>query len=250
MTDAKSKISYLTVVMPAYNEEALIQTNLLHAAEEIARFAPDYQIIAVNDGSTDRTGKEIKAACKKNNRIHMISYNRNRGKGYAIKQGIMAANSEYTAFLDSDLELPPYLLADYLSELKRQNADIVIGSKMHKDSKLEYPFIRRVMSYGYYILLRILFHLKLKDTQTGIKLFRTEVIQPVMQQIQTERFSFDIEMLAIASYQGYKIIEMPIELKFSRKKQGSQSKISVKQIFAMFLDTLKIKKRINRLRKS
>ena len=242
---------YLTVVMPAYNEELLIRKNLLYTAKEIARFAPEYRIIAVNDGSRDHTKEEITAACSENPNIRMISYDRNRGKGYAIKRGILAADSEYTAFLDSDLELPPSLLRTYLSEMHSQNADIVIGSKMHKDSKLEYPFIRKVMSYGYYILLRLLFHLNLKDTQTGIKLFRTDRIQRVMRNVRSEGFSFDIEMLAIASMYGYKIVEQPVVMQGTRKKmQGSHSKISFGQIFDMFFDTLKIKKRLRNLRKN
>lgn len=249
MEHARNKKKYLTVVLPAYNEEKLILKNLLQVANEIEQFAQDYQMIAVNDGSTDRTKEEIEAACRKNNRIRMITYNQNRGKGYAIKKGILAADSEFVAFLDSDLELPPYLLKRYLAVIKEKHADIVIGSKMHKDSKLEYPLIRKILSYGYYILLRILFRLKLKDTQTGIKLFRTEVIQPIMQRVQASGFSFDIEMLAIASLQGCKIIEMPVEMKSVRRKQGSRSKISVKQIFNMFSETFKIKKRIVRLRK-
>jgi glycosyltransferase involved in cell wall biosynthesis len=243
------KKAYLTVVMPAYNEEKMIRDNLRRAAKIIGSFAPDFRIIAVNDGSTDGTKQEIEAACRQDARIQMLSYDQNHGKGYAIKQGIMAANSQYIAFLDSDLELSPKLLRGYLKEMNQQNADIVIGSKMHKDSRLDYPFTRKVMSFGYYVMLRLMFHLKLKDTQTGIKLFRAPVIQAIMQEVETDGFSFDIEILAIAAAEGYKIIEMPVELKFSRQDGSSKSKISIKQIFGMIADTFRIKKHIRRLRK-
>ncbi len=249
MKDQKQKRAYLTVVMPAYNEQKMIRDNLRRAASMIGSFAPDFQIIAVNDGSTDGTKREIEAACRQNARIKMLSYEQNRGKGYAIKQGILAADSEYIAFLDSDLELSPKLLRGYLQEMNRQNADIVIGSKMHKDSRLDYPFTRRVMSLGYYMMLRMMFHLKLKDTQTGIKLFRAPVIQAIMQEVETDGFSFDIEILAIAAAEGYKMIEMPVELKFSRQDGNSKSKISIKQILGMIGDTFRIKKHIRNLRK-
>ena len=240
---------YLTVVMPAYNEGKCIRKNLLCAAGIIEKFAPDYNIIAVNDGSTDDTLKEIESACKINSNIKCISYDKNAGKGNAIKKGFMAADSEYIAYLDSDLELSPEMLEKYLVSIKSENADIVIGSKMHKNSEVNYPAVRKLLSFGYYIYLRMLFRLKLKDVQTGIKLFKAEKIKPIMQELDTEGFAFDIEILARASDMGYKIIEMPVKLNYSRKEEGSKSKISVRIIFNMFTDAIKIKRKIKKQKK-
>lgn len=238
-----SRNTFLSIVMPAYNEGAAICNNLLEASRIISSFCRDYMIIAVNDGSKDNTESQIIEASTKDSHIVYISYHRNKGKGGAITTGVNYARSKYIAFLDSDLELSPSMLENFLSELQTQNADIAIGSKMHKDSKLEYPFVRRVLSLGYYLFLKMLFRLKIKDTQTGIKLFKSEIIQPISTSISTDGFAYDIEILAKANKRGYKIIEMPITLHFNRDR-AEKSRFSPKIIFNIFKETFKVKKAV------
>ena len=234
----------LTVVMPAYNEEERIYRNLLEAARQIEKFEPSFRIVVVNDGSLDHTDAEVHRAMAQDSRIGLITYKHNEGKGYAVRRGMLAARSPYVAFLDSDLELPPYLLADFLSEA-RKGADVVIGSKMHPDSKLEYPLMRRILSVGYYIYLKVLFGMKLRDTQTGIKLFRTSCIRPILEATHAVKFSFDIEILARASRLGLTIKEMPVVVHFSRNR-ADRSKIRLSSIFQMFWDAIRIKNRLRR----
>ena len=121
--------------------------------------------------------------------------------------------------------------------MQRENADVVFGSKMHPESKVDYPAIRRVYSWGYYILLLILFRLNVRDTQTGLKLFKAEVLKPVMRQILVKRFAFDIEVLAIINARGYKITSAPIEVVCHRAAFG---RIGYQDIRNMFVDTLAI----------
>lgn len=238
---------YLCVVMPTYNEAQNISANLQLTSETVSKFVKNYQILAVNDGSKDNTLDGMKDACEKDSHITYITYEENHGKGYAICQGTAYAHAKYIAFLDSDLELSPTMLRYFIKELLEQDADIAIGSKMHKKSKLHYPLPRRIMSFCYYIFLKLLFHLNLKDTQTGIKLFKSEVIKPICASLNTEGYAFDIEVLAIAASKGCKIIELPIELEYSRSKQSnSRSKISIKQIFTVFRDTLRIKRSLRK----
>ena len=234
----------LCVIMPAYNEGIHIKDNLLKASKIISGFVHNYRIIAVDDGSSDNTLSEIISASESDSKISYISYNPNRGKGKAITSGISYANSDYIAFLDSDLELNPMMLKSFLKAMKEKKADIVIGSKMHKDSKLEYPLKRRIMSFGYYVILKIMFRLDIKDTQTGIKLFKSQVIKSLTENMLTDGYAFDIEILARANKAGCKIIEMPVELKFKRERK-EKSRISFKTSKKVFLDTLKIKKAIN-----
>ena len=151
----------LTIIVPAYNEEAVIYKNLISIAETVYTFCPNYEIIAVNDGSSDQTRSEILRARKENSRIKMVSYQKNRGKGGAIKAGVTYASGAYIAFLDADLDLPAEQLETFYRTMLEEVTDFVIGSKLHKDSKLQYPLTRKIMSYGYYLLLRILFHLKI-----------------------------------------------------------------------------------------
>ena len=182
-------------------------------------------------------------AASKSPHIEYISYSKNKGKGGAIKEGVKLANGKYIAFLDSDLELSPTMLKEYISQLKSQNAQIAIGSKLHKNSKLHYPITRRIMSFGYYILLKFMFKLNIKDTQTGIKLFEQDIIKPICNNLTTTGFAFDIEILATASKKGYKIIEMPITLNYSRDSR-EKSRMSIKTIVNVFKDTIRIKKHI------
>jgi hypothetical protein len=121
-----------------------------------------------------------------------------------------------------------------------QDADIVIGSKLHKDSELNYPLSRRIMSYGYYLLLHILFHLDIKDTQTGIKLFRAELIQPIAADLETNGYAFDIELLVRAVQYGLQIIELPVRLNYTRDTSPAAARIQIQDVFGMLIDTLKI----------
>lgn len=230
----------LSVIMPAYKEEQCIYQNLLTTCASIEEFCPNYEIIVINDGSPDNTFQESMRARAVNPRIKVATYRINRGKGGAIKEGISRASGEYIAFLDADLDLSPTHLNTFLQELLNEDADIVIGSKMHPDSQLEYPLKRKIMSYGYYILLRVLFHLELKDTQTGVKLFRAAVLKPIAAELKTSGYAFDIEILARASQMGCRILEMPVCLEYKRGLKNGTVRIRINDIISMFIDTLKI----------
>ena len=112
--------------MPAYNEGIHIKDNLLKASKIISGFVHNYRIIAVDDGSSDNTLSEIISASESDSKISYISYNPNRGKGKAITSGISYANSDYIAFLDSDLELNPMMLKSFLKAMKEKKADMSI----------------------------------------------------------------------------------------------------------------------------
>lgn len=239
--------SYFCVIMPAYNEGMNIKTNLLRTSEILSGFIKNYSIIAINDGSTDMTLDGIKEAAEADSHIFYVSYDTNGGKGHAICTGVAHADAQYIGFLDSDLELNPIMFRSFMRAMQEEEADIAIGSKLHKKSKLHYPLSRRIMSFGYYVMLKQLFRLNLHDTQTGIKLFKESVIKPICEQLTTKGFAFDIEILATASANGSKIIEMPIQLNYSRNKT-TKSKISIKQTFKVFKDTLRIRKHIRQKR--
>lgn len=232
--------SRLSVVMPAFNEENCIYQNLLATSRSIRQFHSDYEIIIVNDGSTDHTLDEALRARAEDSHIKVATYRINRGKGGAIREGISRASGAYIAFLDADLDLAPEHLHTFLDAMLDEDAHIVIGSKLHKDSQLNYPLKRKIMSYGYYMILRILFHLDIKDTQTGVKLFRAEVIKPIAAELTTTGYAFDIEILARASCMGCRIVEMPVTVEYKRGLENGTARIRLKDIFMMFFDTLKI----------
>lgn len=234
----------LSVVMPAYNEGTHIYDNLLHTSRILSQFVKRYEIIVVNDGSLDQTLEEINRAAEADRHIVPAGYSNNKGKGYAITSGVKQASGRYIAFLDSDLELNPVLLHSFLKKMQKYNADIVIGSKQHPRSKLNYPPLRKFMSFGYYMMLVMLFHLNVHDTQTGIKLFKASVIKPIAEKISTNGYAFDIEILALANQAGYKIIEAPIELNYSRNDKADGRRIKLTDIIQVFKDTITIKLRL------
>lgn len=232
------KCQKLSVVMPAYNEGGNIYNNLKAASACLQGFCTDYELVVVNDGSKDMTKDEINRAASEDDHIKSVSYEKNQGKGNAIREGVRGATGDLIAFLDADLDISPSHLERYMKELESQSADIVIGSKMHSQSQLEYPASRRFVSFCYYLILKNLFHLRVKDTQTGIKLFRAEVIKNIIGMVKTSGYAYDIEILAIAARFGYKIIEQPVTLKFTRKE--AFGRIRLKDILRMAKDTLSI----------
>ena len=236
-------IGQVSVIMPCYNEGKFIAQNITITFEELKKLVNNFEIIAVNDGSTDDTLKEIKKVALENSSVKMINCEKNQGKGNALKQGVMAAQGEYIIFLDSDLDLHPSQLNRFFQILIDTNSDAVIGSKLHPESELNYPIIRRIFSFSYYIVLKILFNLNVRDTQTGLKLFKTNVLKPVFEKICVKGFAYDIEVLAVLQQKNCKIEQAPIKLVFRR--ETSWGRIKIRDILEVAADTFAIFHRLH-----
>lgn len=234
---------FLSIVMPAYNEGENIHDNLFRVADIVENLVADYEIICVDDGSTDNTAQQVKSASEQNERIKFYRVSPNRGKGHALRIGASKAVGNLIMYLDSDLDLSPAGIADFLQIMEEQNADVVIGSKLHPDSIIYYPFIRRIISFGYYLLIKILFHLNVRDTQTGMKLFKSDIIKKINKKVQVNNFAFDIELLSVINRMGYKIVDAPIVLEYGRTVRWGR--INIKTITEILIDTLKIFYRLN-----
>ena len=228
----------LSIVVPAYNEGEHIYDNLMVIDKALQAFCSDYEIIAVNDGSKDNTGAEVARAASDNPNIKDFGYDANRGKGGAVSWGAVNSRGDIVGFIDADLDLSPDLIASYYKKMNDTGCDIVIGSKMHKESKLEYPAARKLFSFCYYIMLKVLFGLKCHDTQTGLKLYKGELIREIVPLRRIDGYAFDIELLALASKKKSSLIEMPVELNFTRGE--SFGRIKFKDVWKMFTDTWKI----------
>jgi glycosyltransferase involved in cell wall biosynthesis len=236
----------ISVVMPAYNEARHIVRNLLETVDTLQGAGHDFEIIVVDDGSPDKTYLEAaKILSSHPEVVRVVHYQVNQGKGNALMCGSWFARGEVVVFLDADMDLHPSQLAGFFEILKREKADVVIGSKRHRLSQVDYPFSRRCISFVYYSLIRILFGLPVKDTQTGIKVFRREVLDRVFPRVLAKRFAFDIEVLANAHRMGYRIVDAPVKLEFRR---GTFGRIRVKDVMNITLDTLAIFYRMHILR--
>ena len=233
-----SKSDLVSVIVPAYNEGDHIFNNLKVISDTLTKAGITHEILAVNDGSKDNTASEIERAAKFIPNVRDCGYEVNRGKGGAILHGISNSKGDIVGFIDADLELPASLLPGFVEKLETGDFDVVIGSKMHKDSKLNYPFMRKFVSWGYYVMLKVLFGLKCKDTQTGIKLYNGELLRAIGKVQKINSYAFDIEQLALANSRKARIAEMPVVVHYVR--EGSFSRISIGAIFKMFGDTWKI----------
>lgn len=228
----------ISVIMPAYNEARHIVQNLLEVVETLAGFNYDFEVIVVDDGSPDKTYLEAaKLLSTHPERVRVVHYDENRGKGNALICGTSFAKGDYVVFLDADMDLHPSQLPVLFQIMDEQCADVVIGSKLHRASVVNYPRHRRAASWVYYGVIKILFGLPVKDTQTGLKVFKREALARIFPHILVKRFAFDIEVLANAHRLGYKIVDAPITLEFQR---GHFGRIKPRDIYWVMLDTAAI----------
>jgi len=226
----------LSIILPAYNEE----DNIVKAISKVDTVASSlgftYEIIVVNDGSNDGTEKRALEYAQNNNHVRVIGYPKNMGKGYAMKTGFMEAKGYAVIFLDSDLDIKPVRVKQYIQAL--DYGDIVIASKRHPNSHIEVPLLRRFLSLGFNLLVRLLTRLDVSDTQSGLKAMRKDSLEKVFSSLLVKRYAFDVELLAVANLHGLKIIEMPVNLKITN------GLFNPKEIFKMFIDLLAITYRI------
>jgi len=210
----------------------------------VAALGMEYEIVVVDDGSTDGTPAEIERAAGDFDNLNVVLLSENQGKGNALIRGFQASRLDLVCFIDADLDLHPRQVESLLEVMERTGADVVIGSKRHRDSSLDYPWYRKLFSTVYYLLILLLFRLPVKDTQTGIKLFRREVLARAFPRIVCKRYTLDLELLVVVRRLGYTIAEAPVTLTF----QGKFGRIGWEAIRNIITDTMAIFYRLHLLR--
>ncbi|MBT7075528.1 MAG: glycosyltransferase, partial [Anaerolineae bacterium] len=223
-----------SVILPAYNEGGKIYDNILRVCETLSEH--NFEIVVVDDGSADNTYSEAKRAEVDGYPVRAILQEENLGKGATLFHGFEFTSGERIAFLDADLEIAPEYLLSMLKVLDDTNADIVAGIKDMSEN--QFPWLRRMMSKTYKRSVAFLFGLSISDTQTGIKLFKREVLAATVPRLSISRFAFDIELLLAASRFGYEIVEFPVKIVFSRS--GGLGRMNSRNIFGAFRDTFSI----------
>jgi len=176
----------------------------------------------VSDGSIDGTAERLLET--RTPGLRVLHYDRNLGKGYAVKAGALAATGSWIGLIDADLDLDPASLPVYLAAARTEELDFAIGSKRHPDSVVAYPRSRRIASWCYQQLNRVLFRLDVRDTQVGLKVFSRRVADEVLPLLLVKRYAFDLELLAVAASLGYdRIRELPIRLAYRFSGSGVRS---------------------------
>src|SRR3989338_5965416 len=230
----KKNLELISVIIPAYKQESTILKDLENIKSNLDQIKYDYEMLVVVDGKIDKT-YELAKKCE-SSKIKILAYEKNHGKGYAVRYGMARAKGDLVAFIDSGMDINPNGIRMMIEHLIWYQADVIVGSKRHPASKVIYPFRRKIYSMLYQMLIWVLFGLKVKDTQVGLKLFRRAVLEDVLPRLLVKRYAFDIELLAVARYLGYgKIYEGPVELDLS-----FPSSIRMTSVVNMLLDTLAV----------
>ena len=214
----------ISIIVPVYNEEKNIG-RMLRDLKDTLRKLTHFEIIVVNDGSTDETMKVLAETVG----IKIISYPVNKGKGFALRKGIMQARGDIIGFIDGDGEISPRFLEQFYEEMKDGGADMVVGRKNNHKKSL----VRKVFTHCFRLICRVLFGLTF-ETQAGIKLFNRKV---KYLDIQNDGYLFDLELLLACKERNMNIKEIPVELRNIEKR----NRIGWPQVLQMLISLIILK---------
>ena len=237
----------ISIVIAAYNEEKRIGKSLLKIKDylDVQDFA--YEIIVVDDGSTDNT-KQVTIGYKPEIiNLKIISYPVNKGKGYALRQGVLASKGESVLVSDADLSTPINELSHMLPLISTHEYDVVIGSRALKPETIikKQPWWRQGMGKIFNRIVTLLVLEGFQDTQCGFKLFSGKVARSLFKDACVDRFAYDVEILALAKKRHYRVSEVPV-----RWINAPDSKVNpIFDSLQMFFDLVKIRMRIGKEKK-
>ncbi len=204
---------YFSVILPCYNLEKTIYQNIQRIAAYLEKTGSTFEIITVNDGSIDGTLEELLRA-ERDLGIQVVTYEKNHGKGYAVRQGVSLAHGEITGFLDADLAIPAEELGKFITSIQKGN-NLAIASRLHPDVQVKIPvlwyrlFMERIFRY---LRIFIIGGSQVKDTQCGCKVFDSRIKDAIFPYMKIDRFAFDAELIYLALKKNYRIEEIPITL--------------------------------------
>ncbi len=222
----------LSIVIPAYNEEQRIEPVLMH----LCQYFKDQEVIVVCNGCKDGTQALVTRLSKVYPQIRLLHFDHKIGKGAAIINGFKIARGKVIGFVDADESVTAEDIARMYLALDHN--DGIIASRRLRDSIIlaKQPLLRRIVSWVFNVIVRIIFNLNFKDTQCGAKLFRKKAIDNIIDELNTNGFEFDVELLWKLTRRNYKIREFPIVWTHSEN-----SRFSIKNTPAMFLSLLKVR---------
>ncbi len=235
----------LSVILPVYHLAETIESNLYAVMSCLDAGRIPYELVPVDDGSGDGTAEALgRVAARRPDVVHPVLVEKNAGKGNALKVGFRASRGGYVLLLDGDLDIAPKMLPKFFDSMVENGSDIVVGSKRHPESSVQYPWHRRLASGIYFGLVRLFIGLPITDTQTGMKLFRRAPLGEALDRMLVKTYAFDLELLAIAYGRGAKISEAPVEIRFG----GKFGALKIRTVREMCHDTLAVFYRLRLLR--
>ncbi len=223
----------LSLVLPCHNAAVGLNRMLKRLVAELDDVG-SYEVIVVSDGSTDET---VKVAGEfPGDGVRVLQYAERTGKGHALRVGLSEAHGRYIAFIDADGDIGSDAIRPFLALMRLYEPDIVLGSKRHPLSDVYYPPMRRLLSWTYHKIARLLFRVNVRDTQTGLKLIRREVLASVLPRMLEKRYAFDLELLVVARRLGFKrVLEAPVRIDYQFSSQ-----VNLGAAYRILVDTLAI----------
>lgn len=235
----------ISLCIPLFNEQKILTKTMDEVSSYMkGRFGEDYEVIYVDDGSTDESLEILTR--KKDAKTKVISYRPNRGKGYAVRSGMLSASGEIVIFTDCDLAYGTDVIGKFFDEMERDGSiECLIGSRaLHPLGYDGYTPIRRLLSKSYLRFLSLYAGLRPSDSQCGIKAFRQTAAQSIFSRAEVDRFAFDLEVILLAQRLGMKISEQPVRILNHRPSTVHFVRDGVR----MVRDVRKIKNRIKKIK--
>ncbi len=245
-TQAALSAPDLSIVIPTFNEEKIIEESVARLLPAIRRGGP-FELIFSDDGSADGTPAILRNLAEMHAEIRVVGHARNRGKGAAIKDGVLASKGRFVLYTDADLVYGVDQVDVYRAALT-EGADLAIGSRGHPDSRFvlhprHFPYLslRHRIGVTYIALVNRLLGLGVSDTQCGFKMLRGDVARELFRETRIADFAFDVELLCLARKRGLRIVELPVQLRY----RGSPSSVRLMtDAPRMILDLLAIRMRV------
>jgi dolichyl-phosphate beta-glucosyltransferase len=231
----------LSIVVPAYNEEQRLPATLdrlvSYTASSTVKVA---EIIVVDDGSKDGTAVLVEKRAAQDPVLRLLKNPGNRGKGYAVRNGMLSAKGDWILSTDADLSAPIGEVEKLIAAAGREQAVVAIGSRAldRKLVKVHQPILREASGRAFNVAMRMITGLPFRDTQCGFKLFRRHAAQEIFSRQIEEGFSFDVEDLLIAQELGLRSVEVPVEW-----SNVEGTKVSLAQGMKSFADLVRIRMR-------
>jgi dolichyl-phosphate beta-glucosyltransferase len=223
----------ISIIIAAYNEERRIKPSLLKVKEYLTKQNMDYEIIVVDDGSTDHTSDVVKEMIQNISHLKVIRYETNKGKGYALRQGVLASKGEVVLLTDADLSTPIEELSVILPLVSHNKCDIAIGSRALALSEIikKQPWWRQGMGKIFNKIVKIFIFDDFSDTQCGFKIFSGDIARGLFKEARIDHFAYDVEILALAKKKGHRIFEAPIRWINSPESKVNPIRDSLQMIF-------------------
>lgn len=234
----------VSLVIPAYNESTRLPQSLHKIIAMSGSFAFTFEVLVIVEKSTDGTLELAREAAAKQENFHVIDNEVQRGKGYAVRSGMIRAAGDFVFYMDADLSVPLEDVPFFYEYFQHHpEADVLIGNRQHAESRIlkSQSLLRKKMGQTFNLVLRSLAMLEVRDTQCGFKAFRKRAAREIFTRQTIDGFAFDVEILLLAQKLGYKTVDLPV-----RWMNSPESKVHILQdSLRMLCDAIRLRKQVN-----